>query len=62
MAPYADHLHSSVPYTPFFAHTNGYAALAAESPEQCMAVAYEDLKVPFCSYCHKFSNEKIPVI
>ena len=35
----------SLPYTPFFAHARGYAALAAESPDQCMAVAYEDLKV-----------------
>ena len=41
---YANVLPFSVPYTPYFAHTGGYAALAAESPQQCMAVAYEDLK------------------
>ena len=44
----------SLPYTPFFAHAAGYAALAAESPDQCMAVAYEDLKVRARNLCFTF--------
>ena len=43
-----------LPYTPFFAHARGYAALAAESPDQCMAVAYEDLKVRARNLCFTF--------